>query len=558
MRVALCAAFFVEADLLLLDEPTNHLDFPSVLWLENRLRGYSGSFLLIAHDRELLENTVTSVIHIEDKKLVSYNGDFKTFEKQLAKLWAKKAKEVDKFLMLNRNVDFSSPIAKEKAEKEAWLEAYQRKEVLLKGKFTFPLPRVLELPPNPEPAPEGEVSLVNVKDVTFSYNINVEEPFYIFEQPININITTATRMGVMGPNGAGKSTFLKLVTEKLFPISGEIVRHPTMEVAYFAQHHIMDLDLTKTPIEYMLETFQGEKAGLLRSHLGKVGLVGNQVETRMQSLSHGQRSCILFAKITYKCPDMLIMDEPTNFLDMESVDALIGATLKFKGALLLVSHNRGFLNGCVNTYLSITPGRFEVFNNLKACERATYQFIEEMEGGGGLKAGANSMTNTLTKVKVAAAQPNAIAISIAKPAPAPPKPIEEKKEEKVVEDKPKVVKPQVACDESLIGTECLAVYKADGREYPAVIKRVFPNSGEVTVEYIGYNENAILKMSCIRIGAKAPAPKPKQNGNGKTGGKQGGNKQQQQNGNKGGQQQNGNKGGNKARAGGQEKRSGGR
>jgi energy-coupling factor transporter ATP-binding protein EcfA2 len=274
-----------------------------------------------------------------------------------------------------------------------------------------------------------------------------------------------------------------------------------------------------------------------------------QVETRMQSLSHGQRSCILFAKITYRCPDMLIMDEPTNFLDMESVDALIGATLKFKGALLLVSHNRGFLNGCVNTYLSITPGRFEVFDNLKACERATYQFIEEMEGGGGLKAGANCMTNTVTKVKAAAAQPISIAISVSKPV-APPKPVEEKKEEKVVEDKPKVVKPQVVCDESLIGQECLAVYKADGREYPAIIKRVFPNSGEVTVEYVGYNENAILKLSNIRIGAKAAPPKPKQNA--KPAGKQGGNKQQQQNGNKGGQQ-----GGNKARAGGQQ-RSGGR
>jgi len=236
------------------------------------------------------------------------------------------------------------------------------------------------------------------------------------------------------------------------------------------------------------------------------------------------------------------MDEPTNFLDMESVDALIAATLKFQGALLLVSHNRGFLNGCVNTYLSITPGRFEIYDNLKNCERATYQFIEEMEGGGGLKAGANSMTNTLTKTKAVEQQNDIIIISAAKPAP-PPKPVEEKKEEKV-EEKPKVVaKPQVACDESLIGSECMAVYKPDGREYPAIIKRVFPQAGEVAVEYLGYNEGAILKLACVRIGAKPAAPKGRQNG--KQGGKQGGNKAQNgkaqgaKGGNKGGAQQNG-------------------
>jgi len=487
--------------------------------LENRLRGYSGSFLLIAHDRELLENTVTSVIHIEEQQLVSYNTDFKTFERQLAVAWAKKSKEIDRFLMFNRNIDYSCPQAKEKAEKEAWLEAYQRKQVLLAGKFTFPLPRELQPPLDPEPAPEGEVSLVNVKDVTFSYNIDVEDPFYIFETPININITTATRMGVMGPNGAGKSTFLKLVTDRLKPISGSTVPHPNAEVSYFAQHHIMDLDLTKTPIEYMLESFPGEKSGNLRSHLGKVGIVGLQMETRMKSLSHGQRSCTLFAKITYKCPDMLIMDEPTNFLDMESVDALIAATRKFKGALLLVSHNRGFLHGCVNKYLSITPGRFEVFDNLKECERATYQFIEEMEGGGGLKAGANSMTNTLTKAKEAidAGEVLVIGAPKAKAAPVPSKVVEEK-EMKV--EKPKVVKPQLMCDESLVGSECLAVYKADGREYPAIIRRVFPNSDEVTVEYIGYNENAIVKLACVRIGVK-PAPKGRQNGR-----QNGGNKMQ--------------------------------
>jgi ABC-type Mn2+/Zn2+ transport system ATPase subunit len=355
---------------------------------------------------------------------------------------------------------------------------------------------------NPEPAPEGQTSLCNVKDVTFSYNMNVEEPFFIFQTPINNNITTATRMGVMGPNGAGKSTFLKLVTDRLKPVTGDVVRHPTASVSYFAQHHIMDLDLTQTPSEYMQANFPEEKVGQLKSHLGKVGIIGTQVDTRMNNLSHGQRSCILFAKITYVCPDLLIMDEPTNFLDMESVDALIAATLKFKGALLLVSHNRGFLHGCVDSYLSIVPGRFEVFDNLKDCERATYQFIEEMESGGGQKAGANAMTNTLTKVKEEK-DDGVFVIGAAKPAAAKPVVKAVVKEEVAAPVTPAAPAGKRVCDENLIGQQCSAVYKADGRMYPATIVKVFPDTNEVTVDYTGYNEKAIVKFTACLFGVQS-------------------------------------------------------
>jgi len=136
MRVALCAAFFVEADLLLLDEPTNHLDFPSLLWLENRLRGYRGSFLIISHDRDLLENVCTSVIHMAEKRLIYYQLSFVAFEKKVAQMEKKKSDDVEKFLKMNRNIDFSSPLAKEKKEKQDWIEAYTARQILLAGKFT--------------------------------------------------------------------------------------------------------------------------------------------------------------------------------------------------------------------------------------------------------------------------------------------------------------------------------------------------------------------------------------------------------------------------------------
>lgn len=392
MRVALCAAFFIEADLLLLDEPTNHLDFPSVLWLENRLRSYRGSYLLISHDRDLLENVCTSVIHFAEKKLTNHNLSFAEFEKKRAVIEKKREVEIEKFLLANRNVDPSTPKAKEKAEKMAWRDAYQAKMILYAGKFTFPDTRPLPPQPN-DPADPQEISLIKIDKVRFSYDVAKGLPF-IFDTPIDLDVQCKTRMGVMGPNGAGKSTLLKLLTKRLIPVSGTITQHPTATVAYFAQHHAAELNMEQTPIDYMIMTFPEEKSGLLRSHLAKVGIDGPKAETRMKSLSHGQRSCVIFAKITYVCPHLLIMDEPTNFLDLESVDSLIAATNKYSGALLLVSHNRGFLKKCARQYLSVVPGQFNIYDDLKSCERATYSFIAELEDGDGAgKIGASALAN---------------------------------------------------------------------------------------------------------------------------------------------------------------------
>lgn len=397
MRVALCAAFFVKADILLLDEPTNHLDFPSLLWLENRLRTYSHSFVIVCHDREILNNCCNCVttVNAEDKTLKLWEMGFPVYEKERAKAEKKFANEVDRFLSRNRNVDMSSPAAAMVKKKREWLENYQRKLVMRAGQFTFPKPQPV-LPDNEQKdmvigtdIEQKDVSVIKVTDVRFSYD-PVTLPF-IFDTPISIDIKMSTRMGVMGPNGAGKSTFLKLITGRLNPVSGNISTNGNATIAYFAQHHSAEMDLNTTPMDFMTSSFPEEKIGQLRSHLSKVGCVGVMTDTRMTSLSQGMRSCISFAKITYKCPSLLIMDEPTNFLDIETVDALIAATNKYRGALLLVSHSRLFLERCASSYLSIVPGQFNIYPNLKACEAATYTFIAEMENGGKVKMGASQM-----------------------------------------------------------------------------------------------------------------------------------------------------------------------
>lgn len=397
MRVALCAAFFVQADLLLLDEPTNHLDFPSLLWLENRLRTYPKSFVVVCHDRDILNNVCNSVTCIlpDNLALKLWEMGFPQYEKARELAEKKFAADVDKYLAKHRNVDMASPAAAEVKRKRTWLEAYNRKVVLRQGQFTFPAPTPVATDNEQKDLVVGEtidqkdVNIIKVSDVRFSYD-PVTLP-YIFDTPIAIDINYSTRMGVMGPNGAGKSTFLKLITGRLNPVNGTITTNSNATIAYFAQHHSAEMDLNVTPMDFMQVSFPDAPMGQLRSHLAKVGCTGLQADTRMTALSQGMRSCISFAKITFKCPSLLIMDEPTNFLDIETVDALINATNKYRGALLLVSHSRLFLNRCANSYLSIVPGQFNVYPNLRACEAATYTFIADLENGEKVKVGASQL-----------------------------------------------------------------------------------------------------------------------------------------------------------------------
>jgi len=317
------------------------------------------------------------------------------------------------------------------------------------------------------------------------------------QNPINFHVTSSTRVGVMGPNGAGKSTLLKLITDKLKPTTGDVYRNGAATVAYFAQHHVQDMDVSLTPMEYMIQQFPKVlNTGLLRSHLGKVGIVGDKAETRMSSLSGGLRSCVIFAKITYICPHLLIMDEPTNFLDLESIDALIAATNKFTGALLLVSHNRGFLLKCAKQYLSVVPGKFELFDELKKCERATYQFIEEMESG--VKVGAQNLVQQNPSADASlSVRTGAAAVVKEKPkdelivgasATSPPK----------TETKA-TVRIKIPREEAeMVGKKVIAVWSADGRKYSATVLRNV-GLGKVEVQFDGYPDKAAIMIKDLTL-----------------------------------------------------------
>jgi ATP-binding cassette, subfamily F, member 3 len=377
MRVALASAFFTDANLLLLDEPTNHLDMPSVLWLENRLRGYKGSYLLVTHDRTLLENVVTSVIMIQDLKLEYFACGFADFEKRKVQLDKEREKMVEQFLAKNRNIDADSPNYPIFLRYRQWQVARQERKKLMASKFTFKAPAHLTLPEGV--SQQSDVSLIKVENVRFSYD--PEKLPFIFNDPISYEIKVGTRVGIMGPNGAGKSTFLKLITGKLEATSGKITINPEFALAYFGQHSTKELKLEMTPIEFMVSSFPDANRGQLLLHLEKTSITATNANTAMKNLSFSQRSCVIFAKLTYVPPHLLIMDEPTNFLDLDSVDSLISATLKFTGGLIVVTHNRDFLSRCSRSFLSIVPGAFLEFPDMKSAERATYSFISALEEG---------------------------------------------------------------------------------------------------------------------------------------------------------------------------------
>jgi len=333
--------------------------------------------------------------------------------------------------------------------------------------------------------------------VRFSYNESTGN--WIFNEPISFNVTASTRVGIMGPNGAGKSTFLKLLTHKLKPNSGSVVHHSNYTLAYFGQHSTAELDLELTPTEFMTREFPQEKIGQLKNHLGKTGVLGEVQSTRMLNLSYSQRSCVIFSKLTFICPHLLIMDEPTNFLDLESVDALIAASNKYRGALLLVSHNRDFLRKCAKQFLSIVPGRFNLFDEMQTAERSTYTFIAEMESGGvkGTDALAQNpgggTTHPSQKEGEKEGEKKTLVIGAA-PAKAVPKP---------VGSSPAPVAPAKVT--FAVNETCLALWQ-DGKYYSATIKKILPDGKGYQIWYSDYGNLANVAPSSLKKN-EAPAAK---------------------------------------------------
>lgn len=356
MRIALARALFIEPDLLLLDEPTNHLDLHAVLWLEAYLTKWPKTFIVVSHAREFLNTVVTDILYLQGQKLTAYKGDYDTFERTRAELLKNQQKAFESNERSREHmqsfIDKFRYNAKRASLVQSRIKALERlghvDEVVNDPDYKFDFPT-----PDDRPGPP----IISFSDASFGYPGGP-----ILFRNLNFGIDLDSRVAMVGPNGIGKSTILKLISGDLQPSSGTVFRSAKVRIAVFSQHHVDGLDLTSNPLLYMMRCFPGVPEQKLRGHLGSFGVTGNLALQPMYTLSGGQKSRVAFAKITFKKPHIILLDEPSNHLDLDAVEALIQGLVLFQGGVLMVSHDEHLISGSVDQLWAVSDGKVTPFS----------------------------------------------------------------------------------------------------------------------------------------------------------------------------------------------------
>ncbi len=355
MRVALAAILFASPDLLLLDEPTNYLDLEGVLWLENFLRRYRGTVLIVSHDRDLLNTAAEFILHLEHGKLTLYTGDYNTFvatrtaKRALDAAFAKKQEAA--------RAHMQAFVDRFKAKATKSRQAQSRMKMLSKMQ-TVDLPVDEHISPIRIPKPvEASPPLITMNGASVGY-----EPGKPILSHMSMRFDPDDRIALLGKNGNGKSTFAKLLADKLPLMGGELVRARKWVPGYFAQHQLEELDGALTPIETLSHLRRSLPMEKVRAQLGGFGFSSDKAMTKIANLSGGERARLMLAIATLDKPNMLILDEPTNHLDIDARTELLNALNDFDGAVILVSHDRRLLEATVDRFLLVANGRIEPFD----------------------------------------------------------------------------------------------------------------------------------------------------------------------------------------------------
>ena len=355
MRVALAAVLFSTPDLLLLDEPTNYLDLEGTLWLIDYLQKYPATIVVISHDRDLLDAVCDHILHLDQSKLNLWKGNYTSFDKQRRELQAVQLKHKKKQDDQRRHLQAFVDRFRAKATKAR--QAQSRLKMLAKME---PVAAMVDqdVLPFHLPSPQKELSppIVAMENVSTGYDERV------VLSRLSLNVSNDDRIGLLGSNGNGKSTFAKLVGGRLASMSGALRRSQKLEVGFFAQHQIDDLDPNGTPYSHVAPLMPDGTEAKIRARVAQMGFPNVKSDTRVTELSGGEKARLLMGLATFHGPHLLIMDEPTNHLDIDSRAALIEAINDYEGAVILVSHDRYLLEACADRLWLVANGTVKNFD----------------------------------------------------------------------------------------------------------------------------------------------------------------------------------------------------
>ncbi|XP_053566308.1 ATP-binding cassette sub-family F member 3 [Bombina bombina] len=365
MRLALARALFARPDLLLLDEPTNMLDVRAILWLENYLQTWPSTILVVSHDRNFLNAVATDIVHLHSQRLEGYRGNFESFIKTKEERLKNQQREYEAQSQYREHIQVFIDRFRYNANRASQVQS--------KLKLLEKLPELKAVDKEAEVIlrfPDGfekfSPPILQLDEIDFWYSLN--HPIF---KNLSVSADLDSRICVVGENGAGKSTMLKLLMGEISPVEGVRNAHRNLKIGYFSQHHVDQLDLNISAVELLAKRFPGKTEEEYRHQLGSYGISGELAVRTVASLSGGQKSRVAFAQMTMPCPNFYILDEPTNHLDMETIEALGRALNKFKGGVILVSHDERFIRlvckelwVCENGTVTRIDGGFDEYRDI--------------------------------------------------------------------------------------------------------------------------------------------------------------------------------------------------
>src|SRR5271166_537493 len=354
MRVALAAVLFSEPDILLLDEPTNYLDLEGVLWLIDYLKTCPSTIVVISHDRDLLDDVADHILHLDRGKLSLWTGGYTSFERQRRESQALEGKMLKK--QEERRAHLQAFVDRFRASATKATQAQSRLKMLAKMEPITAIVDEAVLPFRwPPIARRLSPPIVTMEKVSAGYGGRA------VLSRIDLTLSNDDRIGLLGANGNGKSTFARLVGGRLAPMTGRMIRANKLEVGFFAQHQIDDLEPGGTPYSHVAERMRGEVESKIRGRAAMIGFPGARADTKVDQLSGGEKARLLMGLATFDGPQLLILDEPTNHLDIDSRAELIEAINDYEGACILVSHDRRLLEACVDRLWLVANGTVKPF-----------------------------------------------------------------------------------------------------------------------------------------------------------------------------------------------------